>query len=537
MSKEIKFNKDARNSMKKGVDKLANAVKVTLGPQGRNAVLDRGFGVPVITKDGVSVANAVELKDKFENIGAELVKEVASKTNSIAGDGTTTATILAQSMIDSGLKLVEKGHNPLEIKKGMDKATELIVDLLHSYSKNIEGHKDIAQVASISANDKEIGELIAGAMDEVGTDGVITVEETQSFGKSIEVTKGMQFDKGYVAPHLITDQERLIAEYKDVPVLVIDKKLMDGQEMLVLFEELATLNAREAVIIAEEIDGEALATLVLNKMKGSFKTLAIKSPGFGDNKRQILEDIAVLTNAVVIDDLNNPGINGKTVRDFLGRAEKVVSTKDNTTIIGTADESLVEERVNMLKTQLENTDSDFDIQALQERIAKLTGGVAVIKIGAASEVEIKELKDRIEDALNATRAAIAEGIVPGGGLALVKASYWIEDMVKDKMLVPTCTKSQAKGLALVREAVEAPIRQIIKNAGANPKTILGAIKACKFEVGYNAATGELEDMVHEGVIDPTKVTRSALQNATSIASMFLTTEVIVTDEEDLTINE
>ncbi len=527
MAKTIIFNEEARGSLKRGVDKLANAVKVTLGPKGRNVVLDKGYGTPNITKDGVSVAREIELEDKVENIGAEIIKEVASKTNDAAGDGTTTATILAQAIINEGLKLVSSGVNPIEIRMGIEKRVEEIVSSLKAMSKTISTKEEIAQVASISANDVEIGNIIAEAMNSVGKDGVITIEEGQSFGVEKEVVEGMQFDKGYVSPYMITDTGSMKAEFNDPYILVTDKKITSIQEVLPLLEKILQSGKKDVVIIAEEIEGEALATFVVNKLRGTFNVLGIKAPGFGDRRKAMLEDIAVLTGAKVISEEVGLKLDTAEIAD-LGRARKVVSSKDNTTIVdgqGNADQ--IKARVEQIRTEMDLTDSDFDKDKLQERLAKLSGGVAVIKVGAATEAEMKEKKDRIEDALNATKAAVAEGIVPGGGLALVLAGNILEKLGQSQ-------KSDSIGAEIIDNAVIEPIKQIAANAGKDGSLVLyHIIKANEGginTIGYNAATDKFEDLVKAGVVDPTKVVRSALQNSASAAMMFLTTEAVITEK-------
>lgn len=525
MSKLIVFEQEAREKLKKGVDLLANAVKVTLGPKGRNVVLDKGYGAPTITKDGVSVAKEVELEDKIENIGAALVKEVASKTNEDAGDGTTTATVLAQAMINSGLKHITSGHNPIDVKKGMDKATNLIVEELKKMSQQISEKDKIAQVASISANDSKIGELIAEAMEEVGKEGVITVEDSQSFGLNVETVKGMQFDKGYVSPYMVTNTEKMNAEYGDAFVLITDKKISSVQEIVPILEKVAQMGKKELVIIAENVEGQALTTLVINKIQGVFNTLAVKAPGFGDRRKEMLQDIAILTGGTVItEDL---GLTLENVEvSHLGRAGKVIATKDTTTIVdGHGDKQAVSDRAEMIRKQIETTDSEFDREKLQERLAKLSGGVAVIKVGAASEVEMKEIKDRIEDSLNATKAAIAEGIVPGGGVALIRAASGLNTLKGEN-------NSEQIGIEIVAEAIEIPVRLIADNAGKNGKDVLKEVKKQTGNMGYNAGSDKFEDLVAAGVIDPTKVTRTALQNAVSISSLFLTTEAVIADKPE-----
>jgi chaperonin GroEL len=528
MAKQIIYNEKARKALKSGVDKLANAVKVTLGPKGRNVVLDKGFGAPTITKDGVTVAKEIELEDKFENIGAELVKEVASKTNDVAGDGTTTATILAQAMISEGLKLVAAGVNPIELRRSLEEKTASITAKLKEMSKSISTKEEIAQVASISANDKEIGNIIAEAMESVGQDGVITVEEGQSFGVEKEVVEGMQFDKGYVSPYMITDADSMKAEMEDPYILITDKKVSSVQEILPLLEKVAQSGKKDLVIIAEDIEGEALATFVVNKLRGTFNVLGVKAPGFGDRRKAMLEDIAILTGGRVISEEIGLKLENAEISD-LGRARKVVSTKDTTTIIeGQGDEKAIKDRIAAIKKEIEVSDSDFDKEKLQERLAKLAGGVAVIKVGAATETEMKEKKDRIEDALNATRAAVEEGVVPGGGLALAVAGNAFAEL--------TDKKEDPVGAQIIDKAILEPIKQIATNAGKDGSLIVYNIirehRQGNTNIGYNAAKDKFENMVEAGIIDPTKVVRSALENAVSAAIMFLTTEAVVTDKPE-----
>jgi len=526
MSKQIIFNDEARNSLKNGVDQLANAVKVTLGPKGRNVVINKGYGSPVITKDGVSVAKEIELEDKFENIGAEIVKEVASKTNDIAGDGTTTATILAQAMITEGVKLVSSGVDPIEIRKSMEKKSKEIVAKLKEMSKQISSKDEISQVASISANDKEIGNIIAEAMESVGKDGVITVEEGQSFGVEKEVVEGMQFDNGYISPYMITNSDSMKAEFNDPYILLTDKKISSVQEVLPLLEKMAQSGKKDLVIIAEEIEGEALATFVVNKLRGTFNVLGIKAPGFGDRRKEMLEDIAILTNGKVISE--EVGLKLENVEiDDLGQSRKVIASKDNTTIIdGKGEESNIASRVEQIKKSIEMSDSDFDKEKFQERLAKLSGGVAVIKVGAATETEMKEKKDRIEDALNATRAAVEEGVVSGGGLALAQAGNAFVEL--------TDKKEDSAGVKIIDSAIMEPIKQIAINAGKDGSLILYNIirenKSGNVNIGYNAAKNKFEDLIQAGIVDPTKVVRSALEHAVSAAIMFLTTEAVITDK-------
>lgn len=521
MPKQILFSDEARRKLVAGVNTLANVVKVTLGPKGRNVVLDKGFGAPMITKDGVTVAKEIEVEDKFENAGVELVKEVASKTNDDVGDGTTTATVLAQAIVTEGLKNVTAGANPVALKRGIDKCVEAIVkELKEKISKPVE-QNEIANVAAISANDKEIGKQIADAMQKVGKDGVITVEESQSFGMNIEVVQGMRFDKGYVSGYMSTNAERMEAEYADAHILITDKKISSIHDILPLLEKIAQTGKKDLVIIADDIEGEALATLVLNKLRGTFNVLGIKAPGFGDRRKEMLQDIAVLTGGKVItEDL---GLKlDKTEMEDLGRAHKVISTKENTTIVeGMGDKTAIKDRVGQIKRAIDAADSDFDKEKLQERLAKLAGGVAIIKVGAATETEMKEVKHRIEDAVGATKAAVEEGVVPGGGVALIRAVRALDAL--------KLSGEEAVAINILRRALEEPVRCIAFNAGVDGAVVAEEIKKNSGNYGYNAATAKYEDMVKAGIIDPTKVTRSALQNAASIAGMFLTTEAVVTD--------
>lgn len=534
MAKQIIFDEKARLALKRGADQLANAVKVTLGPKGRNVVIDRSYGSPIVTKDGVTVAKEIELEDKFENIGANIVKEVASKTNDAAGDGTTTATVLAQAIINNGLKLVAAGVNPIEIRKGIESRVAAIVSELKKLSKSISTKEEIAQVGSISANDEEIGRIIAEAMESVGKEGVITVEEGQSFGIEKEVVEGMQFDKGYVSPYMITNTDSMKAEMTDPYILITDKKISSLQEILPLLEKVVQSGKKDLVIIAEEIEGEALATMILNKIRGTFNVLAIKAPGFGDRRKAMLEDIAVLTGARVISEEVGLKLDKAELED-MGRARRVVASKDNTTIIdGAGDKKMIEERLTQIRKEKDLSDSDFDKEKLQERIAKLSGGVAVIKVGAATETEMKEKKYRIEDALNATKAAVEEGVVPGGGLALVAACYGANFAGFEKELKDG--GSLSVGEKIINQSVIEPIKQIANNAGVDGSLILQRIiednKNAKEIRGYNAATGDFVDMIKAGIVDPTKVVRSALENAASAAMMFLTTEAVIADKPE-----
>lgn len=521
MAKQISFNEEARSALKRGVDKLANAVKVTLGPKGRNVILDRGFGAPTVTKDGVTVAKEIELEDKFENLGAELVKEVASKTNDVAGDGTTTATVLAQSIIAEGLRNVTAGTNPQALRRGIEKGVDAVVkEIKEKIATPIKG-EEIEKVASISANDREIGSMIAKAMEKVGNNGVITVEESQSFGVDVEVVEGMQFDKGYLSPYMVTNPDRMEAEYHDAYLLITDKKISSVQDILPVLEKVAATGKKEMVVIAEDIDGEALATLVVNKLRGAFHTLAIKAPGFGDRRKAMLQDIAVLTGGKVISEEVGLKLESIELND-LGQVRKIVSTKEHTTIVeGHGDKQAIEDRVKQLQTEWKNATSDFEKEKVQERIAKLSGGVAVIKVGAATETEMKERKHRIEDAVAATKAAVEEGIVPGGGVALIRAIETLDRVSVDG--------DERVGLDILRRALEEPLRMIAQNAGKDGSVVAEKVKEAKGNVGYNAATDVYEDMTRAGVIDPAKVTRSALQNAASIAIMIITTEAAVTE--------
>lgn len=521
MAKQIKHNNDARQALVKGVNILADTVKTTLGPKGRNVVLDRGYGSPSITKDGVSVAKEIELEDKFENIGVELVKEVASKTNDVVGDGTTTATVLAQAIVNEGMKNVTAGANPVALNRGLHKAAEAMVkELQENVSKQVE-KDEIANVASISANDKEIGNKIADAINEVGQDGVITVEESQSFGLEIETVKGMRFDKGYISPYMVTNPDRMEAEAEDALILITDKKITSVEEVLPILEAVAQSGKKELVIIAEDVEGQALATLVVNKLRGTFSVLAMKAPGFGDRRKEMLQDIAILTGGKVITEDIGLKLENVTLED-LGRARKVVATKDNTTIVeGKGDEGSVKDRVVQIRKLIEASDSEFDKEKLQERLAKLSGGVAVIKVGAATETEMKEIKHRIEDAVGATKAAIEEGVVPGGGVALLRAAKALDTLnLSDEEMV---------SVNILRRALEEPVRTIANNAGYEGAVVVDEIKKNSGNYGFNAATGNYEDLVVSGIIDPTKVTRSALQNAVSAAGMLLTTEAVITD--------
>ena len=521
-AKQVLFGDDARSKMVRGINVLANAVKVTLGPKGRNVVLDRAFGAPTVTKDGVSVAKEIELKDKFENMGACMVREVASKTSDNAGDGTTTATVLAQAIVDEGMKFVAAGMNPMDLKRGIDKAVAAAIEELRKISKPTTTNKEIAQVGAISANsDAEIGDIISEAMDKVGKEGVITVEDGKSLKNELEVVEGMQFDRGYLSPYFINQPEKQAAVLDNPFILLHDKKISNIRELLPVLEQVAKA-ARPLVIIAEDIDGEALATLVVNSIRGILKVVAVKAPGFGDRRAAMLEDIAVLTGGTVIS--TNVGLTlDKATLEQLGTAKKVEVTKENTTIIdGAGQAEAIENRVRNIRTQIEAATSDYDREKLQERVAKLAGGVALIKVGAATEVEMKEKKARVEDALHATRAAVEEGIVAGGGVALIRAKQAIRDIKGDN-------DEQNAGIRIVLRAMEEPLRQIVANAGDEPSVVVNTVAQGEGNFGYNAQTGEYGDLVEMGVLDPTKVTRTALQNAASVASLILTTDCMVAD--------
>ncbi|WP_028563176.1 chaperonin GroEL [Paenibacillus pinihumi] len=523
MAKDIKFSEDARRSMLRGVDALANAVKVTLGPKGRNVVLEKKFGSPLITNDGVSIAKEIELEDAFENMGAQLVKEVATKTNDVAGDGTTTATVLAQAMIREGLKNVTAGANPMVIRKGIEKAVRAAVEELKNIAKPIEGKQSIAQVAAISSADDEVGQLIAEAMEKVGNDGVITVEESKGFVTELEVVEGMQFDRGYISPYMITDTDKMEAVLDNPYILITDKKVTNIQEILPVLEKVVQ-SGKQLLIIAEDIEGEALATLVVNKLRGTFTCVGVKAPGFGDRRKAMLQDLAALTGGQVITEELGLDLKSTTVEQ-LGSARQVRVTKENTIVVdGSGDSADILARVNQIKAQLEDTTSEFDREKLQERLAKLAGGVAVIKVGAATETELKERKLRIEDALNSTRAAVEEGIVSGGGTALVN--------VYNAVAAVQTEGDEQTGVNIVLRALEEPVRTIAANAGQEGSVIVERLKNEKIGVGYNAASGEWVDMFAAGIVDPAKVTRSALQNAASVAAMFLTTEAVVADKPE-----
>ncbi len=525
MAKDIKYDVDARESLIAGVDKLADAVKVTLGPKGRNVILAKSYGAPTITNDGVTIAKEIELEDAFEDMGAQLVKEVATKTNDVAGDGTTTATLLAQAIVREGNKNVVAGANPMILKKGIDKAVDAVVEELKNLSQPVNSDDSKAQVASISAADKEIGQLIADAMSKVGDDGVITVEEGKGMGTELEFTEGMQFDRGYLSGYMVTDTEKMVAELDNPYILITDKKISNIQELLPLLEQIVQQGAK-LLIIAEDVEGEALTTLVLNKLRGTFNCVAVKAPGFGDRRKEMLRDIAVLTGGQVISEEVGLDLKETTI-DQLGRCRQVKVDKENTIIVdGQGDKDAVADRVAQIKGQIPETTSDYDKEKLQERLAKLAGGVAVIQVGAATEVELKELKYRIEDALNATRAAVEEGVVPGGGTAFINATKQLDK------LIDTLEGDEKIGASIIRRAIEEPVRQIAENAGVEGSVIVNELQKKEKGIGYNALTGEYEDMVASGIIDPTKVTRTAIQNAAGITGMLLTTEVAVADHPE-----
>jgi chaperonin GroEL len=522
--KEIKYNSEARKALEAGVDAVANAVKVTLGPKGRYVVLDKKFGAPTITNDGVTIAREIEVEDVFENQGAQLVREVATATNDVAGDGTTTATVLAQAIVRQGLKNVAAGANPLALKRGIEKAVDQVVENIASQSKEVSGKDQIARVATISAGDEDIGDVIADAIEKVGKDGVVNVEEGQTFGMDLEFTEGMQFDKGYISPYMVTDQDRMEAVLEDPYILIANQKIGSVRDVLPVLEQVIQ-SGKPLVIIAEDVEGESLATLVVNKLRGTFTAVAVKAPGFGDRRKRMLEDIAILTGAEVITEELGLKLEN-TKLEQLGRARRVVVTKDTTTVIdGSGDSEAIKGRINQIKAEIENTDSDFDREKLQERLAKLSGGVAVVKVGAATETEMKEKKHRVEDALQATRAALEEGIVPGGGVALLQAA--------DAVTLDGAGEDDEKtGARIVLRALEEPLRQLAENAGLEGSVVVNDVRKAKKGYGLNAATNEIEDLVAAGVIDPAMVTRSALQNAASIAKNILTTEAIVAEIPD-----
>ncbi|OHA68937.1 MAG: chaperonin GroL [Candidatus Wildermuthbacteria bacterium RIFCSPLOWO2_01_FULL_48_35] len=524
MAKQILYGEAARRKLKNGVDKLANAVKVTLGPKGRNAVLEKGYGAPTITNDGVTIAKEIELEDKIENVGAEIIKEVASKTNDVAGDGTTTATLLCQAIVGEGLKNVTAGANPLAIRRGLEKATKEVIKSLREMSKQVTGREEMVQVATISAEDPELGNLIAEIMEEVGKDGVVTVEESQAFGIQKEIVRGLQFDRGYISPYMITDAERMEAVYEDAPIFITDRKLTALTEILPVLEKVASTGKKELMIIAEEVEGDALATLVVNKLRGTFNALAVKAPGFGDRRKEMLQDIATVTGGQVASEelgmkLENVGLN------VLGHARRVVATKENTTIVeGKGKKEDIDARIKQIKRQIEDSTSDFDKEKLQERLAKLSGGVAVIKVGAATEIEQKLRQHKTEDALAATRAAVEEGIVPGGGVALLRAAQKLNLKLDDL--------EERVGISILKRALEEPIRQIAQNAAQDGAVVASEVLKHEGSFGYNAATDVYEDLLKAGIVDPTKVVRSALENAVSAASVLLTMETVIADKPE-----
>ncbi|MCI6436724.1 chaperonin GroEL [Fibrobacter sp.] len=525
MAKQLKFDVAARESLMKGVDKLANAVKVTLGPKGRNVMIAKAFGAPNVTKDGVSVAKEVELEDAYENLGAQMAKEVANKTSDAAGDGTTTATVLAQAITREGLKNVAAGANPMDIKRGMDAAVDAVIEEIGKMAVKINGKEHIAQVATISANnDPEIGELLANAMEKVGNDGVITIEESKTAETILDVVEGMQFDRGYLSPYFVTNTDSMEVALENPYILLYDKKISTMKDLLPMLEHVAK-QGKSLLIIAEDVDGEALATLVVNKMRGTLKVAAVKAPGFGDRRKAMLEDIAILTGGMLVSEDTGAKLEDAPVT-VLGQAKSITITKDNTTIVeGAGDAASIKGRIAQIKKQIEATTSDYDREKLQERLAKLAGGVAVIKVGAATEVEMKEKKDRVDDAMHATRAAVEEGIVPGGGVALIRAEKAIDALKFDNA-------DQKTGAAIIRRAIEEPLRQIVQNAGLEGSVVVNKVKEGKDSFGYNAKTDTYEDLIKAGVIDPAKVTRTALKNASSIASMILTTDCVITEKKE-----
>ena len=525
MAKQIVFDTEARTSLKAGVDKLANAVKVTLGPKGRNVIIEKKFGAPTITKDGVTVAKEIELENKIENVGAQMVKEVASKTSDVAGDGTTTATVLAQAIMNAGLRNVTSGANPMDLKRGIDAAVKVVVAELKNLSREVGGKNEIAQVGSISANnDSEIGDLIAEAMDKVGKDGVITVEEAKGTETSLDTVEGMQFDRGYLSPYFVTDPDNMEVALEDVMILIHDKKISAMKDLLPVLEKVAQMGA-PLLIIAEDIDGEALATLVVNKLRGTLRVAAVKAPGFGDRRKAMLEDIATLTGGTVVSEERGYRLENATL-DYLGRAKRVVIDKDTTTVVdGAGEEDTIKARIQQIRSQVESTTSDYDREKLQERLAKLSGGVAVLKIGASTEIEMKEKKARVEDALHATRAAVEEGIVAGGGVAFVRALPALDNVVTEN-------EDQKIGVNIIRRALEEPLRQISSNAGLEGSIVVQKVKEGTGNYGFNARTEEYGDLIEQGVVDPTKVTRTALENAASVAGLLLTTESVIADKPE-----
>ncbi|MCI6872560.1 MULTISPECIES: chaperonin GroEL [Hallerella] len=525
MAKQLKFDVAAREKLMKGVDQLANAVKVTLGPKGRNVMVGKAYGAPTVTKDGVSVAKEIELEDAFENLGAQMAKEVASKTNDAAGDGTTTATVLAQAITREGLKNVAAGANPMDIKRGMDKAVDAVIEKLAKMAVKINGKEHIAQVATISANnDAEIGELLANAMEKVGKDGVITLEESKTAETTLDVVEGMQFDRGYLSPYFATNTDTMEVNLEDPFILLYDKKISSMKDLLPILEQVAK-QGKALLIVAEDVDGEALATLVVNKIRGTLKVAAVKAPGFGDRRKAMLQDIAILTGGALVSEETGAKLEDAPIT-VLGRAKSVTITKDNTTIVeGAGNADAIKARVNQIKKQIETTTSDYDREKLQERLAKLAGGVAVIKVGAATEVEMKEKKDRVDDAMHATRAAVEEGIVPGGGVAFIRAASAIDELKFENT-------DEATGAKIIRRAIEEPLRQIVKNAGLEDSVIVNKVKEGKDGYGYNAKTDAYEDLIKAGVIDPAKVTKTALKNASSIASMLLSTDCVIVEKKE-----
>ena len=525
MAKQLKFDVAAREKLMKGVDQLANAVKVTLGPKGRNVMVGKAYGAPTVTKDGVSVAKEIELEDAFENLGAQMAKEVASKTNDAAGDGTTTATVLAQAITREGLKNVAAGANPMDIKRGMDKAVDAVIEKLAKMAVKINGKEHIAQVATISANnDAEIGELLANAMEKVGKDGVITLEESKTAETTLDVVEGMQFDRGYLSPYFATNTDTMEVNLEDPFILLYDKKISSMKDLLPILEQVAK-QGKALLIVAEDVDGEALATLVVNKIRGTLKVAAVKAPGFGDRRKAMLQDIAILTGGALVSEETGAKLEDAPIT-VLGRAKSVTITKDNTTIVeGAGNADAIKARVNQIKKQIETTTSDYDREKLQERLAKLAGGVAVIKVGAATEVEMKEKKDRVDDAMHATRAAVEDGIVPGGGVAFIRAASAIDELKFENT-------DEATGAKIIRRAIEEPLRQIVKNAGLEDSVIVNKVKEGKDGYGYNAKTDAYEDLIKAGVIDPAKVTKTALKNASSIASMLLSTDCVIVEKKE-----
>lgn len=532
MAKQVIYQEEAREALKQGVDKVANAVKITLGPKGRNVVIDKSFGAPTITNDGVTIAKEIELENKVQNLGAQIVKEAAEKTNDVAGDGTTTASLLVQAIFNEGLKAIAAGANPVILRRGIESATKMVVETIKKFSIPVTKKEEISQVASISAKDKEIGDKIAEVIDRVGKDGVVTVEESQTFGITYELVEGLKFDRGYVSPYMITNPERMEAVYNESKILITDRKISSLNEILPLLEKLAHTSKKELVIIAEEVEGDALATLVVNKIRGMFNAVAVKAPGYGDRRKEMLEDIAIVTGGKIVSE--ELGMKLEAVNlDVLGEARKIIVDKENTTIVGgKGDKSAIEKRIAQIRKQIKETSSDFDREKLEERLAKLSGGVAVIKAGAATEVEQKEKQHRIEDAISATKAAVEEGIIAGGGIAFVRAHFELDKILKEKEKDPSVSRDEWMGMEIIKKAIVQPLIQIAENAGYPGLVVLEEVKKRKDYEGFNAQSGVYENLIKTGIVDPTKVTRSALENAASASAMLLTTEAVVVESPE-----